>query len=246
MPLPTAPTDFIDGLVTLAGNGGAGEQAGVGIHIYTANRSMQGRFFYSADGELLIVPQLGRLRLATELGVLEIEPQEIAVIPRGVRFRVELLDDRHLHIHVRAWLRLRKLWRTAAPAGSRPDRFELLANARDFLTPHAAYEDVEGIRADAKFQGALWSAKIDHSPLDVVAWHGNYAPYKYDLRRFNTIGSISFDHPDPSIFTVLTSPSDTPARRTWISRSSRHAGWWRSIRSDRRGSIATWPANSWA
>ncbi|MBB6242620.1 homogentisate 1,2-dioxygenase [Rhodanobacter sp. MP1X3] len=221
LPLPKAPTDFIDGLVTLAGNGGAGEQGGVGIHVYTANRSMQGRFFYSADGELLIVPQLGRLRLATELGVLEIEPQEIAVIPRGVRFRVELLDDQavapahpapatlahpcaargYVCENFGALLRLPDL----GPIGSNG-----LANARDFLTPHAAYEDVEGaFELVAKFQGALWSAKIDHSPLDVVAWHGNYAPYKYDLRRFNTIGSISFDHPDPSIFTVLTSPSES-------------------------------------
>ena len=62
----------------------------------------------------------------------------------------------------------------------------------------------------AKFEGRLWRAPIDHSPLDVVAWHGNYAPYRYDLRRFNTIGSISYDHPDPSIFLVLHSPSDTP------------------------------------
>ena len=221
LPLPDAPTDFIDGLVTLAGNGGADEQAGVGIHVYTANRSMQGRFFYSADGELMIVPQLGRLRLATELGVIDVEPQEIAVIPRGVRFRVELLDaDAAATAHPApaalahpcaargyvcenfgAFLRLPDL----GPIGSNG-----LANARDFLTPHAAYEDVDGaFELVAKFQGALWSAKIDHSPLDVVAWHGNYAPYKYDLRRFNAIGSISFDHPDPSIFTVLTSPSDT-------------------------------------
>ncbi|MFA6230728.1 MAG: homogentisate 1,2-dioxygenase [Rhodanobacter sp.] len=205
LPLPTAATDFVDGLVTLAGNGGADEQAGIGIHLYTANRSMQGRFFYDADGELLIVPQLGRLRIATELGVLEMEPQEIAVIPRGVRFRVELLDDAargYVCENFGAMLRLPDL----GPIGSNG-----LANSRDFLTPHAAYEDVEGeFELIAKFQGALWSAKIGHSPLDVVGWHGNYAPYKYDLRRFNTIGSISYDHPDPSIFTVLTSPSDTP------------------------------------
>ena len=165
---------------------------------------MQGRFFYSADGELVIVPQLGRLRLATELGVIEIEPQEIAVVPRGVRFRVELLGAEargYVCENFGAFLRLPDL----GPIGSNG-----LANARDFLTPHAAYEDVDGtFELIAKFQGALWSAKIDHSPLDVVAWHGNYAPYKYDLRRFNAIGSISFDHPDPSIFTVLTSPSDT-------------------------------------
>jgi len=204
LPLPSAPTDFVDGLVTLAGNGGPAEQAGVGIHVYAANRSMQGRFFYDADGELLIVPQQGRLRLATELGVIEVEPQEIAVIPRGVRFRVDLPDETargYVCENFGALLRLPDL----GPIGS-----NCLANARDFLTPVAAYEDVEGaFELIAKFQGALWSAKIGHSPLDVVGWHGNYAPYKYDLRRFNTIGSISYDHPDPSIFTVLTSPSDT-------------------------------------
>jgi len=204
-PLPTAPTDFLEGLVTLAGNASAAAQHGIGIHVYTANRAMQGRYFYDADGELLIVPQLGRLKICTELGVLEVEPQEIAVIPRGERFRVELLDA-----HARGYvaenfgsiLRLPEL----GPIGSNG-----LANARDFLAPVAAYEDLQGdFELVAKFQGALWSARIDHSPLDVVGWHGNYAPYKYDLRRFNTIGSISFDHPDPSIFTVLTSASDTP------------------------------------
>ena len=169
---------------------------------------MQGRFFYDADGELLIVPQQGRLHIATELGVLEVEPQEIAVIPRGVRFRVELPDGAargYVCENFGALLRLPDL----GPIGSNG-----LANPRDFLTPHAAYEDVEGeFELIAKFQGHLWRADIGHSPLDVVGWHGNYAPYKYDLRRFNTIGSISFDHPDPSIFLVLTSPSDTPGHR---------------------------------
>jgi len=205
LPLPEAPTDFVDGLVTIAGNGSAATQAGIGIHVYAANRSMQGRFFYDADGELLIVPQLGRLRIATELGVLVVEPQEVAVIPRGIRFRVELLDATargYVAENFGAMLRLPDL----GPIGS-----NCLANARDFLAPVAAFEDVDGdFELIAKFQGGLWTARIDHSPLDVVAWHGNYAPYKYDLRRFNTIGSISFDHPDPSIFTVLTSPSDTP------------------------------------
>ena len=204
LPLPTEPTDFIDGIVTMAGNGGAGEQSGVGIHVYAANRSMQGRFFYNADAEMLIVPQLGRLKLATELGIIELEPLEIAVVPRGVRFRVELLDEAargYLCENFGALLRLPDL----GPIGSNG-----LANPRDFLTPVAAYEDVEGaFELVAKFQGNLWRAAIDHSPLDVVGWHGNYAPYKYDLRRFNTIGSISFDHPDPSIFLVLHSPSDT-------------------------------------
>jgi homogentisate 1,2-dioxygenase len=204
-PMPTPPTDFVDGLVTLAGNGSAATQSGVGIHVYAANRSMLGRYFYDADGELLIVPQLGRLRLATELGDIEIEPQEIAVIPRGLRFRVDLLDGEargYVAENFGALLHLPEL----GPIGSNG-----LANARDFLAPVARYEDVEGnFQLVAKFQGRLWAAPIDHSPLDVVAWHGNYAPYKYDLRRFNTIGSISYDHPDPSIFTVLTSPSDTP------------------------------------
>ncbi len=205
LPLPEAPRDFVDGLYTMAGNGSAAAQHGVGIHLYAANASMHGRFFYSADGELLIVPQQGALRIATELGVLDVAPQEIAVIPRGVRFRVELPDGAargYVCENFGAQMRLPDL----GPIGANG-----LANPRDFLAPNAAYEDIEGdFELVAKFQGHLWRASIDHSPLDVVGWHGNYAPYKYDLRRFNAIGSISFDHPDPSIFTVLTSPSDTP------------------------------------
>ena len=204
-PLPTVPTDFIDGLFTMAGNGSAAGQSGIGIQVYAANRSMQDRFFYDADGELLIVPQQGRLRIATELGILEVEPQEIAVIPRGIRFRVELPDGSargYVCENFGAPLRLPDL----GPIGSNG-----LANPRDFLTPVAAYEDAEGdFDLIAKFQGHLWRAPIGHSPLDVVGWHGNYAPCKYDLRRHNTIGSISYDHPDPSIFLVLHSPSDTP------------------------------------
>ena len=205
LPWPVAPTDFVDGLYTMAGNGSAATQSGCGLHTYACNRSMQGRFFYDADGELVIVPQQGRLRIATELGVLEIAPQQIALIPRGMRFRVELLDDTargYVAENFGAPLRLPDL----GPIGS-----NCLANARDFEAPCAAYEDIEGeFELIAKFQGHLWRAALDHSPLDVVAWHGNHVPYRYDLRRFNTIGSISFDHPDPSIFTVLTSPSDTP------------------------------------
>ena len=204
-PMPDMATDFVAGLTTMGGNGGPQAQTGCGIHLYTANRSMQGRFFYDADGELLIVPQQGRLRLSTELGVLEVEPQEIALIPRGIRFRVELLDGTargYVCENFGAPFRLPDL----GPIGSNG-----LANPRDFLTPDAWYEDVDGdFELVAKFDGALWTARIDHSPLDVVAWHGNHAPCKYDLRRFNTIGSISFDHPDPSIFLVLQSPSDTP------------------------------------
>jgi homogentisate 1,2-dioxygenase len=204
-PIPKAPADFVDGLYTMAGNGSAASQSGIGVYVYAANRSMQGRFLYSADGELLIVPQLGRLRLATECGLIDVEPQQVALIPRGIRFRVELLDGEargYVCENFGAALRLPYL----GPIGANG-----LANPRDFETPVAWYEDEVGeYELIAKFQGALWRAPIGHSPLDVVAWHGNHAPCRYDLRRFNTIGSISFDHPDPSIFTVLTSPSDTP------------------------------------
>jgi len=204
LPMPAAPTDFIDGLFTMAGNGGPEAGTGVGIHLYAANKDMQGRWFYDADGELLVVPQQGRLRIATEMGVLDIEPQEIAVIPRGIRFSVTLPDGQargYVCENFGAMLKLPDL----GPIGSNG-----LANPRDFLAPVAAYEDQTGdFELVAKFQGGLWRADIGHSPLDVVAWHGNYTPSKYDLRRFNTIGSISYDHPDPSIFLVLHSPSDS-------------------------------------
>ncbi|WP_290887010.1 homogentisate 1,2-dioxygenase [Arenimonas sp.] len=203
LPMPAAPTDWLDGLFTMAGNGGP-SAGGMGVHVYAANKDMDGRYFYNADGELLVVPQQGRLRIATELGVLEVEPQEIALIPRGLRFTVSLPDGAargYVCENFGAMFKLPDL----GPIGSNG-----LANPRDFLTPVAAYEDRDGrFELVAKFQGGLWRAGIDHSPLDVVAWHGNYAPSKYDLRRFNTIGSISYDHPDPSIFLVLHSPSDS-------------------------------------
>ncbi|MGD9945224.1 MAG: homogentisate 1,2-dioxygenase [Burkholderiaceae bacterium] len=215
LPLPPASqqVDFLQGLATMGGNGDPHSMSGCAIHLYCANASMHERFFYDSDGELLIVPQLGRLRLLTEFGALDVEPQEVAVVPRGVRFRVELpdlklaggtLDGARGYVceNFGAPLRLPDL----GPIGSNG-----LANPRDFLAPVARFEDVDGdFELVAKFGGHLWSAAIDHSPLDVVAWHGNYTPYKYDLRRFNAIGSISFDHPDPSIFLVMQSVSDTP------------------------------------
>ena len=204
LPIPSEPTDFVEGIVTYAGNGDPHAHAGCGIHLYALNRSMTHRAFYNADGEMLVVLQMGRLRFVTELGVIEAEPQEIVVIPRGVRFRVELMD---------ALARGYICENFGAPFRL-PDRGPIgangLANSRDFLTPVAAYEDAdEPTELIAKFGGHLWAAAMDHSPMDVVAWHGNYAPYKYDLRRFNAIGSISFDHPDPSIFLVLHSASET-------------------------------------
>ncbi|MEM7084260.1 MAG: homogentisate 1,2-dioxygenase [Pseudomonadota bacterium] len=202
LPLPNDPTDFIDGLVTVAVNGDVRAQVGVGIHQYAANRSMDGRYFYSADGELLIVPQLGALTVRTECGVLEVEPGDIVVIPRGIKFAVDLQGGDARGYVLENYGEIMSL-PERGPIGS-----DGLANERDFLYPVACFEDKDGdFELIAKLGGHLFRAPLPHSPLDVVAWHGNTAPYKYDLRRFNTIGSISFDHPDPSIFTVLTSQS---------------------------------------
>jgi homogentisate 1,2-dioxygenase len=204
-PIPEAPTEFIEGIVTVGGSGNAAEQTGMAVHVYVANRSMTDRYFYNADGEMLIVPQQGRARFVTELGVLEVANGEIALIPRGLRFRVELPDGAsrgYICENYGQMFRLPEL----GPLGANG-----LANPRDFLAPVAAYETKEApCLLVAKFQGNLWAAEMAHSPLSVVAWHGNFAPYKYDLSRFMVIGTISFDHPDPSIFSVLTAPSDVP------------------------------------
>ena len=204
LPMPEASQDFVEGLVTYGGNGDVGTGAGIGIHLYACDRSMQGRAFFNADGEMLIVPQTGRLTITTEFGVMTAEPQEMALIPRGVRFRVAVEGPSRGYVceNYGALFRLPDL----GPIGSNG-----LANPRDFETPVAAFEDIdEPCELIQKFQGGLWSTTLDHSPFDVVAWHGNLAPCRYDLRRFNTINTVSFDHPDPSIFTVLTSPSETP------------------------------------
>ncbi|CAN5485697.1 homogentisate 1,2-dioxygenase [soil metagenome] len=201
-PLPETETDFVDGLITIAGNGDSFAQVGMAIHIFACNTEMRENFFYNADGEMLVVAEKNRVRFLTELGIIEIGSGEIAVLPRGLKFRVELPDGEargYICENYGAQFRLPEL----GPIGANG-----LANARDFETPEAWFEDRDGeMRIVAKFGGNLWSCETDHSPLDVAAWHGNYAPYKYDLRRFNTIGSVSFDHPDPSIYTVLTSPS---------------------------------------
>jgi homogentisate 1,2-dioxygenase len=205
IPIPGAPTDFVDGIVTFGGNGDVATQLGMAVHIYAANASMHDRFFYNADGEMLIVPQRGRVRFVTELGIVEGDPGDIVVIPRGLRFRAELPDGPsrgYICENYGAMLRLPEL----GPLGSNG-----LANPRDFLAPVAAYEDGNTpCVVVAKFQGNLWAAEMDHSPLNVVAWHGNFVPYKYELARFMTLGTVSFDHPDPSIYSVLTAPSDLP------------------------------------
>ena len=208
LPMPTKPTDFIDGVATLCGNGDASGRHGSAVHLYAANKSMVDRAFYNADGELMILPQEGRLLVVTELGCLNVEPLELVVVPRGIKFQVRLLD--------------------AAARGyiceNYGDPFQLpyrgpigangLANTRDFLTPVAWYEQgaeaKKPVELVTKFAGGFWRSTLPATPFDVVAWHGNYAPYKYDLRRFNTMNTVSFDHPDPSIFTVLTSPTTKP------------------------------------
>jgi homogentisate 1,2-dioxygenase len=205
LPIPNARTDFLQGLVTFGGNGDPALQLGAAMHMYAANASMTDRFFYDADGELLIAPQLGALLVRTELGILRVAPGEICVVPRGVKFRVEI-EDREARGYVcenyGPHFRLPEL----GPIGTNG-----LANSRDFQSPVAAYEDRDGdFRLVAKFQGGLWEAEIDHSPLDIVAWHGTYAPYKYDLARFNAMNTVSYDHPDPSIYCVLAAPSAIP------------------------------------
>jgi homogentisate 1,2-dioxygenase len=205
LPSPSVPTDFVAGLATMGGNGSPALGAGAAIHLYVANVSMKDSVFFDADGELLLLPQAGKVRLVTEMGVLELSPGEVGVVPRGVRFRFELLETEargYVCENYGTPFRLPEL----GPIGSNG-----LANVRDFLTPVAAFEDLElPTRVVQKFQGNLWQTELSHSPLDVVAWHGTLAPYKYDLSLFNTINTVSFDHPDPSIFTVLTSPSEIP------------------------------------
>jgi len=203
--LPDTRQSFIEGIRTITTAGDARAHAGMGAHVYLATRSMQDEYFYNADGELLIVPQEGSLRLWTEFGIIDIEPCECAIIPRGVKMRVELVDGPS-----RGYV-----CENYGGAFTMPERGPIgancLANPRDFLTPVAAYEDTDqASRLFVKWGGTLWGSAIDHSPLDVVAWHGNYAPYKYDLRRFSPVGPVLFDHADPSIFTVLTSPSEAP------------------------------------
>jgi homogentisate 1,2-dioxygenase len=203
--IPNAKLSFLEGVRTITTAGDAGTQAGMGAHIYFVTRSMEDEYFYNADGEMLFVPQQGELRLWTEFGIIDIGPGEIAVIPRGVKIRVELRNG-----PARGYL-----CENYGGAFSLPERGPIgancLANPRDFLTPVAAYEDKDRPgRLFVKWGGNLWAAALEHSPLDVIAWHGNYAPYKYDLRRYSPVGPILFDHADPSIFTVLTSPSETP------------------------------------
>ena len=203
--IPDAPLDFVDGVRTIVANGDVQAQVGMAALVYTANRSMQRRVLVNADAEMLFVPQQGRLRITTELGRLEVNAGEVALVPRGLAFRVDLPDGPsrgYVCENYGAFLRLPEL----GPIGSNG-----LANARDFLSPKAAFEEEAGpVEVIRKFGGKLWRNTQSATPFNVVAWHGNLAPFKYDTAHFMTIGTVSFDHPDPSIFTVLTSPTDTP------------------------------------
>ena len=201
-----AGADFVDGMVTMLANRDPSDLEGVAVHLYCASKSMTNRVFVNADGELLIIPQQGTLRIATELGQLDVSPGTVALIPRGMKFRVEVDGDSRGYVAENHGLPLRLP--ELGPIGSNG-----LANPRDFEVPVAWFEDKdEPTEVIQKSLGSLWTTTLDHSPLDVVAWHGNYTPCRYDLSRFNTIGTVSFDHPDPSIFTVLTSPSNVPGR----------------------------------
>ncbi len=204
-PYPTKPMSFIEGIHTITTCGDASTQAGMAAHIYVATRSMTNEVFWNADGELLILAQEGRVRFVTEFGKMDVEPGELIVIPRGVKFRVELHDGK-----ARGYI-----CENYGGAFTLPDRGPIgancLANGRDFLTPVAAYEDTDTpTTLLVKWCGSMWQTPLNWSPLDVVAWHGNYAPYKYDMRRYSPVGAIGFDHPDPSIFSVLGAPSETP------------------------------------
>jgi homogentisate 1,2-dioxygenase len=203
-PIPDAPLDFVDGLRTVVVNGDVEAQTGMAAHLVLANRSMERRAFVNADGEMLVVPQQGAMTITTELGVLHVKPGEVALLPRGMAFKVAVEGPTRAYVceNYGAPFRLPEL----GPIGSNG-----LANPRDFLVPVAAFEDDKGAyEVVRKVGGALWRTTQPRTPFDVVAWHGNLAPLKYDTVNFMAIGSISFDHPDPSIFTVLTSPTDTP------------------------------------
>ena len=205
--IPTQPTRFIASITRMLVNGDPETLSGVTLSTYGFTENAANEVFFSADGELLFIPEQGALTLFTEFGRLDIAPQQIAIIPRGVRLRVETPANAargYLCENHGTPFRLPDL----GPIGSNG-----LANPRDFTAPSAWFEDRDGdFELIQKYGNRYWTTKLDHSPFDVVAWHGNLAPMRYDLRHFNTLGTVSFDHPDPSIFTVLTSPSDMPGR----------------------------------
>ena len=202
VPHSKTPLTWLTGMRTMTTAGDVHTQIGMAAHIYLVTQSMVDSYVYSADSELLVVPQEGRLRFATELGLIDIEPKEIAIIPRGLVHRVEVLEG-----PCRGFVCENYGQKFDLPHRG-PIGANCLANPRDFKAPVAAYEDRETASTlTIKWCGQFHMTRIGQSPLDVVAWHGNYAPYKYDLRNYCPVGAVLFDHPDPSIFTVLTAPS---------------------------------------
>lgn len=205
----SAPTlqfdhDFVDGLVTIAANGNVAMHSGIGVHLFACGRPMANRCFVNYDAETVLVPQSGMITMQTECGTLAARPGDIAVVPRGMKFKVDpdSIANGYVCENYGQYLRLPE----RGPIGS-----DGLANTRDFETPVARFSDVqEPWEIIGKSHGVLHRAEIRHNPFDVVGWIGNAVPYRYDLTRFNAMGSISFDHPDPSIFTVLTAPSEIP------------------------------------
>ncbi|WP_404861582.1 homogentisate 1,2-dioxygenase [Georhizobium sp. MAB10] len=207
VPAPDGPTNFLAGIRTMTTAGDAIGQVGMAAHAYVFNQDMVDDYFFNADGEMLIVPQDGTIRIFTEMGVIDVEPQEIALLPRGMMAKVSIVEPG------RDGFARGYICENYGAKFTLPDRGPIgancLANPRDFKTPVAAYEDKETpCRVTVKWCGQFHVTEIGHSPLDVVAWHGNYTPYKYDLRTFSPVGAILFDHPDPSIFTVLTAPTE--------------------------------------
>lgn len=205
-PATSTKQNFIEGIRTVCGSGAGLEQRGVHIHLYTFSEPMENRYFMNADGDFLMVPQSGKMEVKTEMGILHVEAGEIVIIPRGIKFQVNPMGGTICNGYIGENFGAPFVLPELGPIGANG-----LAHRRHFLAPVAAFEDIQGqFELIGKFGGELWSAEMSHSPVDVVAWHGTYTPYKYDLRKFNTINTVSYDHPDPSIFTVLTSPSDSP------------------------------------
>jgi homogentisate 1,2-dioxygenase len=205
-PVPEAAgTTWLTGMRTMTTAGDVNTQVGMASHVYVVSESMVDAYFYSADSEMLVVPQQGRLRFCTELGIIDIGPQEVAILPRGLVYRVEVIEG-----PCRGFVCENYGQKFALPERG-PIGANCMANRRDFKSPVAAFEDREvPSTVTVKWGGAFHETRIGQSPLDVVAWHGNYAPVKYDLTTYCPVGAILFDHPDPSIFTVLTAPSGEP------------------------------------
>eukprot|EP00111_Clytia_hemisphaerica_P024242 TCONS_00071463-protein len=205
--IPPKDTDFVDGLSTICGSGDPKTRHGIAVHVYACNKSMANRCFCNSDGDFLIVVQQGSLLVTTEFGKMKVDQEEICVVQQGMRFSIDVdgpsrgyileVYDGHFEIP------------DLGPIGANG-----LANPRDFKTPQASYDEnfmrPDGFEIIQKYQGYTFKATQDHTVFDVVAWHGNYTPYKYSLKDFCVINSVSFDHIDPSIFTVLTCQSNKP------------------------------------